>query len=100
MPITPAHINSVRPLQPQPASRQEQVAGARQLQAAYRDFVGKTFYGEMLKAMRSTVGQPAFFHGGRTEEVFRAQLDQQLADRMSDASADKLADPMFRLQFP
>ena len=35
----------------------------------------------MLKAMRSTVDKPAYFHGGQAEEVFRSQLDQHLADR-------------------
>jgi Rod binding domain-containing protein len=54
----------------------------------------------MMKAMRSTVGKPAYFHGGQAEEAFRSQLDQQLADAMSDASAPQIADPMFAKQFP
>ena len=31
--------------------------------------LGETFYGQMIKAMRSSVGKPAYFHGGRGEEV-------------------------------
>lgn len=100
MKINPAQLGSVNPLRPAVKSGQEQVDGARKLQNAYRDFVGKTFFGEMLKSMRSTVGKPAYFHGGQTEEVFRSQLDQHLADHMTEASADKFAEPMFRLQFP
>jgi hypothetical protein len=50
--------------------------------------------------MRSTVGKPAYFHGGQTEEVFRSQLDQHLSDHMTKATADQFAEPMFRLQFP
>ena len=100
MKINPAQLTAVNPLRPSARSAQEQVEGARKLQDAYRDFVGKTFFGEMLKSMRSTVGKPAYFHGGQTEEVFRSQLDQHLADHMTEASADKFADPMFRLQFP
>jgi peptidoglycan hydrolase FlgJ len=100
MQINPAHLHAVRPLKPVASTHQEQVDSARELRDAYRDFVGKTFYGQMLKSMRSTVGKPAYFHGGQTEEVFRSQLDQQLADHMTAASADTLADPMFRLQFP
>ena len=54
----------------------------------------------MLKSMRSTQDKPAYFHGGQAEEIFRGQLDQTLAQEMTKTSADKLADPMFRQQFP
>jgi Rod binding domain-containing protein len=100
MHINPMQLQSVNPLTRGVASHAEQVKSAEKLRDAYRDFVGKTFFGQMLKAMRSTVDKPAYFHGGQTEEVFRSQLDQQLADRMSEATAPQFADPMFRLQFP
>jgi Rod binding domain-containing protein len=100
MKINPAQLGVVRPLRPTAASAEEQVAGAQQLKDAYTDFVGKTFFGQMLKSMRSTVGKPAYFHGGQGEEVFRTQLDQHLADHMSEASADQISEPMFRQQFP
>ena len=51
----------------------------------------------MLRAMRETVGKPAYLHGGRTEEVFQAQLDQVLAEKLSDASAETFAEPMYQL---
>ena len=54
----------------------------------------------MLKSMRSTVGEAAYFNGGQGEKVFRSQLDQQLADEMSAATAETFAEPMFRHQFP
>lgn len=100
MKINPAQLGTVRPLRPGVASAEEQIASAKQLKDAYTDFVGKTFFGQMMKAMRSTVGKPAYFHGGRGEEVFRSQLDQQMADHMSEASADQITEPMFRQQFP
>jgi hypothetical protein len=71
-----------------------------ELRATFTQFVGETFYGQMIKAMRSTVGKPAYFHGGRGEEVFRGQLDQTLAEHMSKATADRFADPLFDRQFP
>ena len=49
------------------------------LRQAFNDFVGETFYGQMLHAMRQSVGKPAYFNGGRAEEVFTQQLDQMLA---------------------
>jgi peptidoglycan hydrolase FlgJ len=100
MKINPAQLGVVRPLKSFGQSAEEQLAGAQKLKDAYTDFVGKTFFGQLLKSMRSTVGKPAYFHGGQGEEVFRSQLDQQLADHMSEASADQIAEPMFRQQFP
>jgi hypothetical protein len=75
-------------------------AGGERLREAFTQFVGETFYGQMIKAMRSTVGKPAYFDGGRAEEVFRGQLDQALAEHMTEASADRFTEPMFRHQFP
>lgn len=90
----------IAPLKSTASSGNQQVEQAEELREVYREFVGKTFFGQMLKSMRSSVGKPAYFHGGRAEEVFRGQLDQHLADHMTEASASKLADPMFAQQFP
>lgn len=67
------------------------------LREAFHDFVGQTLFGQLLASMRNTVGQPAYFHGGRAEEVFSQQLDQVLVEQISEASAHTLADPMFEL---
>ena len=47
--------------------------------------------------MRKTVDGPEYLHGGRTEEVFQKQLDQEMVKELTEASADSLADPMFDL---
>ena len=70
-------------------------AGA--MREAFGDFVGQTLFGSMLASMRDTVQKPAYFHGGRAEEVFQEQLDQKLVEEISDASADSFVDPMFNL---
>ena len=67
------------------------------LREAFNDFVGQTFYGQLIGSMRKTVGKPAYFHGGRAEEIFQSQMDQQLAEHMSDATADSFSGPMFDL---
>ncbi len=67
------------------------------LRDAFQSFVGQTLFGEMLKAMRSTVPKGAYFHGGTAEEVFRGQLDQVLAERLAENSGEMLAGPMFEL---
>ena len=71
-----------------------------ELHEKFTQFVGEAFYGQMLKAMRSTVGKPAYFYGGHAEEVFQGQLDQTMAEHLTKASASKLAEPMFERQFP
>lgn len=67
------------------------------LREVFHQAVGETLFGQLLKAMRRTVGKPAYFHGGRAEEIFQQQLDQVLAEKLSRASASALADPMFEL---
>jgi Rod binding domain-containing protein len=87
--------NSIQNASPQPAS-----TGTAELRQQFTQFVGEVFFGQMIKAMRATTGKPAYFHGGRGEEVFQGQLDQKLAEHLTDASAARFAEPMFERQFP
>jgi hypothetical protein len=70
------------------------------LRKQFTQFVGEAFYGQMLKAMRATVGKPAYFHGGRAEEVFQGQLDQHMTEHLTEATAEKFSEPLFKRQFP
>jgi len=70
------------------------------LREAFHSFVGQTFYGQMLQAMRNSVGKPAYFHGGRAEEVFQKQLDQIISERLSQANGGEFADGLYEQQFP
>lgn len=67
------------------------------LREAFDDFVGQTFFQQMLSAMRKTIDKPAYFHGGRAEEVFQGQLDQVLSEHMTEAAAADFTDPLFEL---
>lgn len=67
------------------------------LREAFRDFVGQTLFGQMMSSMRSTVGKPAYFHGGRAEEIFSEQLDRVMVEQITEASASTISDPMFEL---
>jgi Rod binding domain-containing protein len=71
-----------------------------ELRAQFTQFVGEVFFGQMIKAMRATTEKPAYFHGGRGEEVFQGQLDQKLAEHLTETSAERFAEPMFERQFP
>ena len=67
------------------------------LRKTFDTFVGETFFGQLLHSMRQTVGKAPYFNGGRTEEIFQQQLDQVVASKMSESSADKFTGPMFDL---
>lgn len=73
---------------------------ARELRTQFSQFFGETFYGQMIKSMRSSVGEPAYFHGGRAEDIFQGQLNQALSEELTAASADRLIGPMFAQAFP
>lgn len=73
----------------EPESRQTK------LRETFDAFVGQTFYGQMLKSLRSTQEKPAYFHGGRGEEAFQSQLDQILSEKMAKANAHQFTGPMF-----
>jgi Rod binding domain-containing protein len=100
MKINPLQAQTVRPLKQATIDPKQRLQDAKEVQKTFRTFVGESFFGQMLKSMRSTQGKPAYFHGGHAEEVFQGQLDQELSKVMTEASADTIADPMFRQQFP
>lgn len=82
------------------AVKKTQLAAAAQnpkLRKAFDEFVGQTFFGQLMQSMRKTVDQPAYFNGGRAEEIFQQQLDQALVKKISESSADKFSGPMFNL---
>ena len=88
-----AHDVQTPPRVPSPETR----APASEVREAFHDFVGQTFFMQLLSEMRKTVDKPAYFHGGQAEEIFQAQMDQVLAERLSDASAETFSGPMFEL---
>ena len=95
------HGSPLVPIGPAGATQQivdvQQDENKQKLKKTFSDFVGQTFYGQLMASMRKTVQKSAYFHGGRAEEVFQGQLDQTLAERMSDSSADRFSGPMFEL---
>ena len=67
------------------------------LRKAFQDFVGQTLFSQMITSMRKTQEGAAYFNGGRAEKIFQGQLDQILSEELSNASASKISDPMFKL---
>ena len=96
-PVTALDLTPASKESPAAIEREATLKNDSELREAFDTFVGQTFYGQLLKAMRSTVNKPAYFHGGRAEEVFQSQLDQLLIEEVSHASAERVSDPMFDL---
>jgi peptidoglycan hydrolase FlgJ len=67
------------------------------LRQAFHNFVGQTFFSQMLASLRSTQEGAAYFNGGQAEKMFQGQLDQVLSEELTKASASQIADPMFKL---
>lgn len=82
---------------PQPQAPKLGGKDSPQLREAFQDFVGQSFFSQVLAEMRKSVGEPAYFHGGMGEEMFQQQLDQILVERMSDASSEQFSQPMYDL---
>lgn len=91
----PADMLSMSASAPPPP--QQDAPQGKSLREAFDSFVGQVFFGQMLKAMRQTTGKPAYFYGGQAEEIFTQQLDQILAEKLSEASASSFTGPMFEL---
>lgn len=72
-------------------------AKSSELKETFEDFVGQTFFSEMMKSLRSTQQDAAYMNGGRAEKIFQGQLDQMLTDELSDATAEQIAEPMYEL---
>jgi hypothetical protein len=61
----------------------------------FHRFIGTTMYGQMLKGMRQSQSKPAYFDGGRAEEMFQHQLDEVIVDKMTRATSKTMSDAMF-----
>lgn len=66
-----------------------------ELKEAFQDFVAGTFYKQMFKSLRSAQGKPAYFHGGQAEEMFQAQLDQQISEDLAKGQGSAFSDTLF-----
>ena len=100
MTIQAMHAGGAFPLTPGPQPPVPSAPGGPnrpELKEAFTDFVGQTFFGELMKQMRATVGKPAYMHGGFGEDVFQSQLDQVLVERISDTTVSTFSDPMYEL---
>ena len=65
------------------------------MRAKVGDLVGNVFYGTLLRQMQESKIKGKYFHGGRGEEVFQAQLGMELAKRMGESPSDPMANMIY-----
>jgi|GEM_PF-6154852 len=80
-----------RPLEKPPASDQMEV------EEVFQDFVAGSFYKQMLKALRKTQNEPAYFFGGQAERMFQSQLDEEVASTLAKTSGKKFSQELFKV---
>ena len=66
-----------------------------EVRETFQQAVAGTFFKQMLKALRSTQGKPAYFHGGQAEEIFRNQMDETISEDMARRHGEQFAGPLF-----
>lgn len=79
-----------RPLAKPPAAKR------LQLEEVFQDFVAGTFYKQMLKALRKTQNEPAYFFGGQAERMFQSQLDQEVAESLAKTQGKQFSQDLFK----
>jgi peptidoglycan hydrolase FlgJ len=96
-------ILSKPPVVPMPSeSKGTPVLGAGQvaspeLREAFQQFVGQTFFSQLISAARTSQKGSTYFNGGQAERIFQSQLDQVLSEKMSEASGEQISEPMLEL---
>ncbi|GEM_PF-1887931 len=64
-------------------------------QEALQQFVGETFYGIMMKQMRSSVMKSDLFGNSSALNMFESQFDQMMVEKMAANSTDQFSQPMY-----
>ena len=67
------------------------------MREAFDNFVVETFFSQMMSSMRKSVEKPAYFHGGRAEEIFQGQLDKILSQEFTKSDGHSLSGSMYEL---
>lgn len=75
---------------------QPPTANTSETEQAFQEFYAGTFYRLMLKALRESQGEMAYFDGGQAERIFQSQLDEQIVQNLSQHHGRALAAPLYQ----
>ncbi len=92
-----ADVENARLRRQWPRRDKPQAPGQRRCKFArsFQDFSAGTFYKEMLKSLRSGQKHSKYFYGGQAEEIFRGQMDQQIAEDLARQHGGAFSNPLF-----
>jgi peptidoglycan hydrolase FlgJ len=66
-----------------------------ELKEKFQDFFAGTLYKQMFKSLRATHDKSEYLHGGQAEEMFRNQLDQQVAEDLAKNQGESFSNRFF-----
>jgi len=95
--LSATRLNTFLATDPTARSQTPPAASQLEVREKFQDFVAGTFFKQMLKALRSTQDQPAYLHGGQAEQVFQAQMDEQIAEQLAREHGGAIAGPLFNV---
>jgi Rod binding domain-containing protein len=67
-----------------------------ELRKTFQHAVAGVLFAQMLKALRASVGKPAYLHGGQAEEMFQSQFDQHLAEQLAQTKGSPFVEDLYR----
>lgn len=71
-------------------------SGDAELEKTFQQTVAGMFFGQLVKSLRSTVGEPAYIHGGQAEEMFQAQFDQIVSEDLAENKGSPFVGDLYR----
>lgn len=66
-----------------------------EVRAKFQEFVAGTFYRQLLKELRRSQGENAYFHGGQAEKIFQEQFDQIVSQNLAKERGGQFADSLY-----
>jgi hypothetical protein len=68
----------------------------KEVRAKVGEFVGSIFYGTLLREAQKSTLKGKYMHGGRGEEVFKGQLNEELARKLGRSQNNPITDRLSR----
>jgi Rod binding domain-containing protein len=67
-----------------------------ELQKTFQAAVAGIFFGQLVKSLRSTVGETAYLNGGQAEKMFQQQMDQYLVEDLAEGNGGAFVDDLYQ----
>ncbi|HVP10116.1 MAG TPA: hypothetical protein VMV94_02900 [Phycisphaerae bacterium] len=89
-----AAISSPGASAPAGLARSSSIGSHKDVRTRVGEFVGSIFYGTLLREAQKSSLKGKYMHGGRGEEVFQGQLNQEIAKKLGRAQNNAITDEL------